>query len=73
MKNKTQKFNADLSVSLSDVRACLDHWGLTDWNEYLIVRKPNRKESYVIMANPNDRSAFADKLLELHQREVDQA
>ena len=73
MENKISNFNDDLSISLSDVRACLDHWGLKDWKEYLVVRCPGKEDSYIVMANPADKSDFADRLVELHKQVAKEA
>lgn len=43
---KMKSFKGDLDISFSEVRAVLDHWGLKDWREYLVVRKAGCPELY---------------------------
>lgn len=71
-ENKSARFNEDLSIALNSVRACLDHWGLQDWREYLVVRKPGQAGAYVIMANPTDETGFDERILELHKATAEQ-
>lgn len=63
---KMESFSDDLNISMSEVRALLNHWGLKDWREYLVVRKPGKPESYIVLANPSDKSGFEEKLVALH-------
>lgn len=68
---KLTNFNDDVSVSLSEVRAVLDHWGLNDWQEYLLVRRPGKPNSYVVFANPKDTSDFQEQLIEFHKTQAE--
>lgn len=65
-----QNFRDDIDVVMSEVHAALEHWGLVEWREYLIVRRPDKLESYFISAHPADRSDFDEKLVGLHKQEV---
>lgn len=66
-----EDFNEDLSIALTEVRNVLDHWGLKDWREYLVVRRPARDGSYIVLANPNDKSDFQESLVEFHKKQVE--
>lgn len=70
MQNKMEGFHDDLNVVMSQVHEVLEHWGLGAWKEYLVVRQPDRRESFVVLAHPSDKSDFADRLVELHRREA---
>lgn len=67
----TQDLNDDLSVGMTEIRATLKHYGLTDkgWREYLLVRKPGAPESFVILAHPDDDTGFDESLMEFHKAE----
>lgn len=67
---KVNNFNDDVSTSLSEVRAVLDHWGLKDWQEYLLVRRLGKPDSYVVFANPKDTSDFQERLIAFHRDEA---
>lgn len=67
---KVQNFNDDLSISLSEVRAVLDHWNLKDWQEYLLVRRPGHPNSYIVFANPSDTSGFEERLMRFHKEQA---
>jgi hypothetical protein len=71
MSAKMGDFKDDLDVVMSEVRAVLEHWGLGAWKEYLLVRQPEKPESFVVLAHPSDRSDFADKLIALHRKEAE--
>jgi hypothetical protein len=47
----TKDLNDDLSVGMTEIRATLEHYKLTNkgWTEYLLVRKPGCPGSYVIL------------------------
>lgn len=70
----TQDLNNDLSVGMSEVRATLKHYGLTDkgWREYLLIRKPGCPGSYVILAHPQDATGFDSRLMQFHITEAEQ-
>ena len=69
----TKDLNDDLSVGMSEIRATLDHYRLTQkgWREYLIVRKPGCAESFIILTHPNDASGFDERLMEFHKAECE--
>lgn len=69
-KAKVKNFNEDLGVLRSEIRAVLDHWGLKDWQEYLVVRKAGCPDEYTIIANPEDEGDFAERLMLLHQQQA---
>ena len=69
----TQDLNDDLSVGMTEIRATLKHYGLTEkvWREYLLIRKPGCPGSYVILAHPDDATGFDYKLMEFHVAEAE--
>jgi hypothetical protein len=69
----TKDLNDDLSVGMTEIRATLEHYKLTNkgWTEYLLVRKPGCPGSYVILAHPEDASGFDEKLMEFHKAEAE--
>lgn len=68
----TQDLNDDLSVGMTEIRATLKHYGLTEkgWREYLLIRRPGCPGSYVILAHPNDATGFDSKLMQFHITEA---
>lgn len=66
----TQDLNDDLSVGLTEIRRTMKHYNLTEWREYLLIRRPGCEGSYVVLAHPTDKSDFADKLVALHRAEA---
>lgn len=75
MDDKVEGFSQDLNVTFSEVRAVLDHWALTrgkGWQEYLLVRGPGKEDSFIVLAHPDDKSDFAERLVELHKSEAAQ-
>lgn len=69
-KRRTENFNDVLSTAMSGVRAVLDHAGLRDWPAFLIARHPDSPEKYIVISNPQDKSGFDAKLVELHRTEA---
>jgi hypothetical protein len=69
----TKDLNDDLSVGMTEIRATLEHYKLTDkgWKEYLLVRKPGCPGSYVILAHPEEASGFDKRLMEFHKAEAE--
>jgi hypothetical protein len=70
----TKDLNGDLSVGMTEIRATLEHYKLTNkgWTEYLLVRKPGCPGSYVVLAHPEDASGFDEKLMEFHKAEAEE-
>jgi hypothetical protein len=67
---KMDNFRTDLDIVMMEIREVLDHWGLKDWREYLVVRKP-LEGSFVVLAHPTDKTDFAEKLVVLHKQDAD--
>ena len=60
----------DLSVGLTEVRKTLDHYNLRKWKEYLLVRQPGKRGSFIVLAHPSDKSDFQERLVEFHMAEA---
>lgn len=65
----TRDLSDDLSVGLTEIRKTMRHYKLTEWKEYLMIRKPGCEGSFIVLAHPADDSNFADRLVEFHKAE----
>lgn len=62
-----EEFQDGLNEVMTDVRRFLDSAGLEDWQEYLIVRRFGKEQSFIVLANPRDKSTVANELIEWHK------
>lgn len=67
-----EDLNEDLNVGMTEVRRTLEHYNLGKWQEYLLVRRPGRSGSFIVLAHPRDKSDFADKLIKFHREQAEQ-
>jgi hypothetical protein len=70
MSDKMVRFSEDLNIAMTEVHTALGRWGLSGWREYLMVRLPDKVESFIVLAHPSDKSDFADQLVRLHKDDV---
>lgn len=67
MAKTIESFSEDLNIAFTNVHVTLEQWGLGEWKEYLVVRLPGKQESFIVLAHPDDKSDFADRLTALHK------
>lgn len=61
-------FNADLSVVMEEIRSMMDHYNIGDWESYIVLRKPNCPQSYVINYEAQSGDGFARGISDLHRK-----
>jgi hypothetical protein len=59
--------NQDFNIYMTGIRGVLENWGSGDWQEYLVVRRRDKPESFIVLNHPSDKSDFADQLIRLHR------
>lgn len=66
-----EDLNQDLSVGMAEVRRTLEHYNLGEWQEYLLVRRVGRPDSFLVIKKDRDTSDFADKLAAFHKEQAE--
>ena len=65
-----EDLNQDLSVGMTEVRRTLEHYNLGEWQEYLLVRRKGRPDSFIVLAKETDTSDFCDRLAAFHKEQA---
>lgn len=63
-KRNMEMFDHDLSILMSDLRGMQAHYQIEDWEAYVLLRKPNCAESYVLKYEGQED--FAKQIVALH-------
>lgn len=65
-----EDLNQDLSVGMTEVRRTLEHYNLGEWQEYLIVRRKGKPDSFIVLAKEADTGDFAERLTAFHKEQA---